>query len=79
MAIDPNKLVSLEVLQRYISSTISLVKDNFAKKNMTVTNIELVNEIVPPDTERKNYLKIFASCSLKFVMRHRPAAAQRTQ
>ena len=54
MAVDPNKLVSLEVLQRYISSTISLVKDNFAKKNMTVTNVELVNKVVPPDTEKKN-------------------------
>ena len=58
MAVDPNKLVSLEVLQRYISSTISLVKDNFAKKNMTVTNVELVNKVVPPDTKKKNYLKI---------------------
>ena len=58
MAIDPNKLVSLEVLQRYISSTISLVKDNFAKKNMTVTNVELVSKVIPPDTEKKNYLKI---------------------
>ena len=58
MAIDPNKLVSLEVLQRYISSTISLVKDNFAKKNMAVTNVELVSKVIPPDTEKKNYLKI---------------------
>ena len=55
---DLKKLVDLGTLQQYINRTISLVKDNFAKKNMTVTNIELVNEIVPPDTEKKNYLKI---------------------
>ena len=55
---DLKKLVDLGTLQQYINRTIQLTKDNFAKKNMTVTNIELVNEVVPPDTEKKNYLKI---------------------
>ena len=55
---DLKKLVDLGTLQQYINRTISLVKDNFAKKNMTVTNVELVNKVVPPDTEKKNYLKI---------------------
>ena len=55
---DLKKLVDLGTLQQYITRTIQLTKDNFAKKNMTVTNIELVNEVVPPDTEKKNYLKI---------------------
>ena len=55
---DLKKLVDLGTLQQYINRTISLVKDNFAKKNMAVTNVELVSKVVPPDTEKKNYLKI---------------------
>lgn len=56
---DLTKLVNLGTLQAYINKTISLVKDNFAKRNQAIKRVELVSEIVPPDTEEKPYIKLY--------------------
>ena len=59
MATDLTKLVNLGTLQAYINKTISLVKDNFAKRNQAIKRVELVLEIVPPETEEKPYIKLY--------------------
>lgn len=59
MATDLTKLVNLGTLQAYINKTISLVKDNFAKRNQAIKRVELVSEIVSPETEEKPYIKLY--------------------